>query len=112
MPDDNDGIPEGPRPEGWSDRDENNFRVLIRQLRDQNSTFRWKAAEALGKARDPRAVGPLVALLKDPERDVQWIAAMALGKIGDPAAAFSLSSIKPLLSSSAVQRVTLPVSMA
>jgi HEAT repeat protein len=58
---------------------------LITQLASQNLYMRIEAANALGEAKDPRAVMPLVAALKDTEYSVQTSAADALGKIGAPA---------------------------
>ena len=65
------------------DLDEKNFWVIVRQLKDNNSTFRWKAAESLGRICDPRAVVPLIELMKDPVPEVQWVAAQSLGKCHD-----------------------------
>jgi HEAT repeat protein len=45
-----------------------------------------KAAEALGRIRDPRAVEQLIAALKDEEIGVREAAAKALGEISDPRA--------------------------
>src|SRR5512136_3166476 len=56
---------------------------LIDLLVHPELNVRWRAAEALGEARDPRAVEPLIAALKDPYQDVSWIAAESLGKIRD-----------------------------
>jgi len=42
-----------------------------------------KAAEALGKIKDPSAVEPLIAALKDEDPGVRWDAANAPGEIGD-----------------------------
>lgn len=46
-------------------------------------TIRGKAAEALGKIGDARAVEPLIQALKGKEYDVREAAAAALGMIGD-----------------------------
>ncbi|MDD1665883.1 MAG: HEAT repeat domain-containing protein, partial [Methanomicrobiales archaeon] len=59
---------------------------LIDLLMHPELNVRWRAAEALGEARDVRAVESLIAALKDPFQDVSWIAAEALGKIRDPRA--------------------------
>ncbi|RMF83541.1 MAG: NACHT domain-containing protein, partial [Nitrospirae bacterium] len=50
-----------------------------------------RAAEALGKLGDPRAVEPLLQALGDESRGVRRAAAEALGKLGDPRA------VEPLL---------------
>ncbi|MDK1032228.1 MAG: HEAT repeat domain-containing protein, partial [Planctomycetia bacterium] len=42
---------------------------------------RWRAAEALGKIGDRRAVGPLIDLLKDKSYHVREAAAKSLWKI-------------------------------
>jgi HEAT repeat protein len=73
------------------DLDEKNFWVIVRQLNDNNSTFRWKAAESLGRICDPRAVVPLIELMKDPVPEVQWVAAQSLGKCHDS------RSVEPLI---------------
>ena len=36
---------------------------LVAALKDSETPLRWAAAEALGRIKDPRAVGPLVAVL-------------------------------------------------
>jgi HEAT repeat protein len=43
----------------------------------------WRAAAALDKIGDKRAVEPLIAALKNKDPEVAWRAAAALGKIGD-----------------------------
>ncbi len=43
-----------------------------------------KAAEALGKIGDARAVEPLIATLEDSDVAVRWTAAQALGKLVSP----------------------------
>lgn len=63
---------------------------LISQLSSRNPDTRYQAAECLGDAKDPAAVGQLATLLDDPESGVRWKAAEALGKMGSPA-------IKPLI---------------
>jgi HEAT repeat protein len=50
---------------------------------EKDSDVRRKAANALGKIGDSRAVEPLIRALNDSDRDVRWHAAKALGKIGD-----------------------------
>lgn len=57
---------------------------FTRLLLDDDETTRWKAAEALGRIRDPAAVGPLIDTLWDDDARVRLKAAWALGMIGDP----------------------------
>ncbi|NLX50348.1 MAG: HEAT repeat domain-containing protein [Methanospirillum sp.] len=47
---------------------------------------RWKAAQALGRIRDPAGLEALVGALRDEDRHVQTRAIWALGSIGDPRA--------------------------
>jgi HEAT repeat protein len=56
---------------------------LITALRDEDSSFRWAAAEALGQIGDARAVEPLIAALKDNDVRTRRGAAEALEKMGD-----------------------------
>ncbi len=63
----------------------------IAALKDKESAKRVKAAEALAKSCDSRAIEPLVATLKDPEAQVRLAAVEALGQLGDRA------SIEPLI---------------
>ena len=57
---------------------------LIDALKDSDADVRLKAAEALGKLADNRAVDPLIEVLRnDEDRDVRLKAAWALGEIGD-----------------------------
>ncbi|NWJ46053.1 MAG: HEAT repeat domain-containing protein [Chloroflexi bacterium] len=56
---------------------------LINALNDEDSFVRGKAAEALGKIGDPRAVEPLILALNDEDSFVHYLAAIALGEIGD-----------------------------
>jgi HEAT repeat protein len=56
---------------------------FIRMLSDDNENSRWKAAEALGRMRDPHAVDPLIDTLWDDDSRVRLKAAWALGQIGD-----------------------------
>ena len=60
------------------------FERLLNELKSPDSSVRRKAAEALGKLRDPRAVGLLVeALRKDEDEEVHLAAIEALDKLGD-----------------------------
>ena len=56
---------------------------FIRMLSEDNETSRWKAAESLGRMRDPEAVDPLIDTLWDDDSRVRLKAAWALGQIGD-----------------------------
>ena len=56
---------------------------FIRMLSEDNETSRWKAAESLGRMRDPGAVEPLIDTLWDDDSRVRLKAAWALGQIGD-----------------------------
>lgn len=56
---------------------------LILALSDSEVSVRKKAASALNKLNDQRAVPALVSGLSDPESDVRWVCAVALGKLGD-----------------------------
>ena len=64
--------------------------LLIGALKDEDKNIRSRAAEALGKIGDPRAVAPLTAVLEDPEVGVCYHAGEALAKIGDPRGAEAL----------------------
>ena len=52
-------------------------------LSDDNSANRWKAAESLGRLKDPRGIDPLIDTLFDEDFRVRVKAAWALGSIGD-----------------------------
>jgi HEAT repeat protein len=56
---------------------------FIRMLSDDNEGKRWKAAEILGRLKDPVAVDPLIDSLWDEDSRVRLKAAWALGRIGD-----------------------------
>ncbi len=65
---------------------------LINALNDSDAGVRLKAAEALGKLADARAVDSLIEILRyDADRDVRLKAAWALGQIDDPRAIDPLS---------------------
>lgn len=70
----------------------NDVEPLLRELQADSLKARKKAAKALGKTKDTRAVDPLVAALRDEEWDVRATVARALGKIEDP------RGVKPLVS--------------
>jgi len=78
---------EEPVTEQTSDAEyEEEFAYFLVMLRDENVGKRWKAAESLARAGDPRAVEPLIAALEDEDWRVRQKAAWALGYIGDPRA--------------------------
>ena len=54
---------------------------LIAALKDEDSRVRWRAANALGRLGDHRAVDPLIATLKDESSLVRRGAADALESI-------------------------------
>jgi len=56
---------------------------FIRMLSDDDQGNRWKAAEILGRLKDPTAVDPLIETLWDDDSRVRLKAAWALGRIGD-----------------------------
>jgi len=56
---------------------------FIQLLSDDDEVSRWKAAEALGRIRDPEAVEELIGTLWDDDARVRLKAAWALGQIGD-----------------------------
>jgi len=60
-------------------------------LSDDDETSRWKAAESLGRMRDPAAVEPLIDSLWDDDSRVRLKAAWALGQIGE------IRAIPPLM---------------
>jgi zinc/manganese transport system permease protein len=65
---------------------------LVAALWDEHDNVRAKAAEELGKLKDPSAVPDLVKALKDPSMAVKEKAAEALGVIGRPEAAEGLAA--------------------
>ena len=64
--------------------------ALIYSLRHPNDWVRMRAARALGRLRDVRAVDSLIHKLGDPNEWVRYNAALALGEIGQPDALFDL----------------------
>jgi HEAT repeat protein len=62
------------------------FEKLFADLKADDPSVRSEAAEALGKLRDPRAVGPLIQALADPDPYVCGSAIAGLGTLGDPRA--------------------------
>jgi HEAT repeat protein len=57
---------------------------LIAALKDENRFVRFNAATALGEIKDFRAVEPLMVVLKDKDSSVRAYSAEALGKIRMP----------------------------
>ena len=65
---------------------------LINALKDKDANVRLKAAEALGKLADSRAIDPLIEALKnDADWEIRDMAAWALGQINDPRSTDPLS---------------------
>ena len=62
---------------------EERLQHFIRMLSDDDENSRRKAAETLGRMRDPGAVEPLIDTLWDDDSRVRLKAAWALGQIGD-----------------------------
>jgi len=79
------GAPETGTPDQPDDEaaDEARFAHFIQLLSDDDEASRWKAAEALGRIGDPRAVDDLIGALWDDDARVRLKAAWALGIIGD-----------------------------
>ncbi len=78
---------QGNEPEGTPERNEAyqaKLAFYLGQLDDENESVRWKAAESLGRLRDPAAVQPLIDTLWDDDARVRMKAAWALGEIGNP----------------------------
>jgi HEAT repeat protein len=68
---------------GTEIRKEERLAHFIQMLSDDDENSRWKAAESLGRMRDPGAVEPLIDTLWDDDSLVRLKAAWALGQIGD-----------------------------
>jgi hypothetical protein len=78
-----DPVPENSEPGSGQ---EERLAHFIRMLSDDDEVNRWKAAEILGRLKDPTAVDPLIETLWDDDSRVRLKAAWALGRIGDPRA--------------------------
>lgn len=65
---------------------------LLRTVQNKAGAHRDMAALALGRAKDPRAVAPLIAALTDADAKLRAEAASALGSLGDK------SAVPPLIS--------------
>lgn len=63
---------------------------FLGMLVDEDPSRRWKAAEALARLGDERAVDPLILALSDEDWRVRQKAAWALGQIGDERASVPL----------------------
>jgi len=78
------GDPESVQESGGSEiGQEERLAHFIQMLSDDDEGNRWKAAEILGRLRDPTAVDPLIETLWDDDSRVRLKAAWALGRIGD-----------------------------
>jgi HEAT repeat protein len=75
------------------------MRSLVADRKQYHGIRKW-AAIALGEARDPKAVEPLITALSDPVPDVRAAAATALGQIGDLTALPALKRLSASLGSS------------
>ncbi len=73
---------------GETDKEKREERLeyFLRMLKDGDPGKRWKAAEALARTGDERAVGPLIETLDDEDWRVRQKTAWALGYLGDPRA--------------------------
>jgi len=71
------------QPEDPTAGDDARLAHFIGLLSDDDEGSRWKAAEALGRMGDPRAVDDLIGALWDDDSRVRLKAAWALGRIGD-----------------------------
>ena len=78
------GYPDSVQERGGSENgQEERLAHFIGMLSDDDEGNRWKAAEILGRLRDPKAVDPLIETLWDDDSRVRLKAAWALGRIGD-----------------------------
>jgi HEAT repeat protein len=85
------GDPDSVRESGRSEiGPEERLAHFIQMLSDDDEGNRWKAAEILGRLRDPTAVDPLIETLWDDDSRVRLKAAWALGRIGDQRAVLPL----------------------
>jgi HEAT repeat protein len=71
---------------GEGDDAEKHIAHYLSMIADDNSAYRWKAAESLGRLKDPRGIDKLIDSLFDEDFRVRLKAAWALGSIGDPRA--------------------------
>lgn len=71
-------------------RPSNEFDALVAALTDSSASVRYRAVEALGGLRDPRATVPLCGALRDADAWVRRSAAQALGTTADPSSVEAL----------------------
>jgi HEAT repeat protein len=71
-----------------------NVSALIADLSSPDAGVRMKAVNALGQAKDPRAVEPLIGALNDTDFGVRSRAPLALGEIGAPAVESLIAALK------------------
>jgi HEAT repeat protein len=120
------GIPDQERETGGPDPvqdsgesgtvEEERLAHFIRMLSDDDENSRWKAAESLGRMRDPGAVEPLIDTLWDDDSRVRLKAAWALGQIGDKRALGPLRHLYRMenegaqeIITEAIEEINLPV---
>jgi HEAT repeat protein len=77
------GVDPDEKPDGSRVSREERLAHFIRMLSDDDEISRWKAAEMLGRMRDPEAVDSLIDTLWDDDYRVRLKVAWALGQIGD-----------------------------
>jgi len=83
---DNNPEPSSPDTSGdQQERNETEKRIThyFLMLSDDNPASRWKAAESLGRLKDPRGTEPLIDALFDEDARVRMKAAWALGSLGE-----------------------------
>ena len=81
---------------------EKRMEELISDLQDEKSLVRWQAAEQLGRAKDARAVEPLIEALRDGDEGVRREVIKALGEIGSSRAGKKPSPSRPALRAAAL----------
>jgi len=75
-------------------RVEESIEILISQLSGGSIPYRVKAAEALGRAGDIRALPSLIRIAaNDPEIGVRHVAVRSIGRLGDPGGVECLVSL-------------------
>lgn len=65
------------------DGDRQRFEYFMANLRHPEASYRWGAAQGLGRLGDLRAFEPLIDALNDEDWRVRFKAAWALGELGD-----------------------------
>jgi HEAT repeat protein len=63
--------------------DRQRFEYFMANLSHPEASYRWGAAQGLGRLRDIRALDPLLDALHDEDWRVRFKAAWALGELGD-----------------------------